>query len=156
MEHKIRLGDTLDLYDVAHIEKQCFNIGSENRNKPLFIALKQKKIYVYVIGYEIAGYIWIDTNLKKNTSYILELAILPAFRKKGCAKKLVEYAIDILKSRNIISCRLHVYVMNKCAINLYKNLGFEKIDYIINHYGFYNSKQSLDAYLMEIILNAKH
>jgi len=152
MEHLIRLGDTLDLYDIIKIEKESFNVGNENRNKPLFIALKQKNIYVYTVGFEITGYILIKINSKKNTAYIDSLAIGQPFRKKGYAKALMNFIIDILKQKNIISCNLHVYTRNKMAIDMYKKLGFEKINYINKHYGIDNNNNSIDAYLMEIRL----
>lgn len=68
--------------------------------------------------------------------WLEELYILEEFRSKGLGKELFEYAYTTFP--NAKRFRLEVTPVNTRAINLYKSLGYEILDYIqmykdINH-----------------------
>lgn len=70
----------------------------------------------------IAGYIILLDSI--DIYEVIKIATSPNYRKKGLGKKLLNYVLDDL-DKNLI---LEVRVSNKEAINLYENLGFEKIN----------------------------
>jgi len=52
------------------------------------------------------------------------IAVSPAFRRRGIAKKLIESLFSIAKQRGIVSIHLEVRSKNLAAIALYNAMGF--------------------------------
>lgn len=57
--------------------------------------------------------------------YIANVTVLPAYRRRGIARKLVEATLDELRNRKAKVAFLDVVVGNDPAFNLYKEMGFE-------------------------------
>ncbi len=55
---------------------------------------------------------------------ILNLGVLPEARRRGRARKLLNFFIDYCRKNGISRIFLEVRVSNKAAINLYQSLGF--------------------------------
>jgi ribosomal protein S18 acetylase RimI-like enzyme len=58
--------------------------------------------------------------------YIANVTVLPAFRRRGIARKLVEATLNELRNRKAEIAFLDVVVGNDPAFKLYKDLGFEE------------------------------
>ena len=58
--------------------------------------------------------------------YIANVTVLPAYRRRGIARRLVEETLDELRHRKAEVAFLDVVVGNDPAFNLYKEMGFEE------------------------------
>jgi len=58
--------------------------------------------------------------------YIANVTVLPAYRRRGIARKLVKATLDELHNRKAEIAFLDVVVGNDPAFNLYKEIGFEE------------------------------
>ena len=84
--------------------------------------------YVCMDGITIAGNIMVyiqDENRKKGC--IEDLFVQPQWRRRGVAKRLLTMALRHFQDMEIMSVQLEMWSANKAAMNLYQQLGFEKI-----------------------------
>lgn len=106
--------------------------------------LNNKDIYV-CLGYElnkkIVGFILAMKLFDE--SEILILYVDKLFRKKGIAKKLINYLISPINSKSIL---LEVSNENLPALNLYDKFGFKIINIRKKYY------QDSDAYVMRKVI----
>ncbi|MCK4245471.1 MAG: GNAT family N-acetyltransferase [Candidatus Omnitrophica bacterium] len=93
------------------------------KDRAIFIAVKNDKIIGMVLG-KIVNTLSIIKFEKRG--YISNLYILPRYRRKGIAKKLVRELIEWFRANNIKSLRLEVYSKNKPALNIYHKSGFKE------------------------------
>ncbi|MCY6958224.1 GNAT family N-acetyltransferase [Clostridium brassicae] len=63
--------------------------------------------------------------IRNGTPYIVNFGIIQEFRKKGYAKILLSYLLNILKDNNYNKVNIHVDFNNYSAIKLYKYFGFQ-------------------------------
>ena len=110
---------------VAALEALCFSapwsadaICSELTN-PLSVW------YVAVEDGVVAGYVGSQSVLDE--ADMMNLAVLPEYRRNGVAKQLVLELVDHLKSQNVRCLTLEVRASNEPAIKLYECLGFSCI-----------------------------
>lgn len=89
---------------------------------------------------EISGYIILK--ILQGESYILDFGIANEDRRKGIGKTLLQFAIDLSKSKGARGIVLDVKVDNEKAIKLYESMGFKKEHLKKNYY------KDSDAYLM--------
>lgn len=79
----------------------------------------------------IVGFITIEENdyLYNNSNYIVNISVLPEYRRNGLAKGLILFACKYYQNMNSenIQLTLDVNLDNK-AIELYKKIGFEKLE----------------------------
>ena len=54
--------------------------------------------------------------------YIMNLVTLPAWRRRGIARALLEHVLDVLRSEGVPAASLHA---SRDGRNLYENLGFK-------------------------------
>lgn len=127
---------------VAEIEKICFSdpwsvasVTSELSN-PLSLWLVAEDNGV------VAGYIGSQTVLGE--SDMLNLAVLPGYRRQGVGKRLVTELINRLSKKDVYRLTLEVRVSNEAAISLYNSMGFQPVGIRPNYYR--NPRE--DAYLM--------
>lgn len=82
---------------------------------------------VYVENKEIQGWIGVGRSYSFFTNemegMISELYVLPRYRKKGIAKRLIDHSIEIFKTSGLKKVQLNVYSGN-FAKKLYDKLGF--------------------------------
>lgn len=72
------------------------------------------------------GFICLEENTKRLYS-IKFVFVHPNYRKKGIAKKLLNYAIALAKEKGAKKVNLNVYPTSIDAIGLYKKLGFTEV-----------------------------
>lgn len=80
---------------------------------------------------------------------ILTIAVLPAFRKKGIAKKLIGDALEHCKKLGAKKLFIDVEVGNEAALKLYENTGFKQISRRKLYY------QQLDGSLTDSLVMSK-
>ena len=117
---------------VAEIEKVCFSdpwslnsINSELDN-PLSLWL------VALDGDRVAGYVGSQTVL--GGSDMMNLAVLPEYRKQGIGERLVNELAEHLKENGASCLVLEVRQSNEPAISLYTKLGFQQVGLRPNYY----------------------
>lgn len=75
--------------------------------------------------------------------HVISIAVLPQARRHKIGRKLMELALDEMRTHEAVECFLEVRCSNDPAITMYEGLGFEKIK-ILKKY--YSDEES--AYLM--------
>ena len=132
-----------DVKDISVIENVCFSVPwSENAisdfiQNPLcimFCAKQDSKTAGYIGLYIIAE----DCD-------IANVAVLPQFRGRGIAKKLIEHAESHAKEKGVKKLMLEVRASNIPAISLYEKLGFSVVGIRKNYY----TQPKEDALLMD-------
>lgn len=88
------------------------------------------------LGELMSGFVWEENNKpvgivnyqragKTNRFYITNVSVLPEFRRRGIARKLVELGLENIKQQGGEHILLDVISDNVPAYNLYESLGFE-------------------------------
>jgi ribosomal-protein-alanine N-acetyltransferase len=81
--------------------------------------------WVLFFDAEVIGYF---IGMETEDGYLIaNLAVSGAYRKKGIASRLMEYAIERIDSRKIDRIFLDVRQSNSAAIQLYRKFGFSAI-----------------------------
>lgn len=87
----------------------------------------------YIIDNQIIGYTYLKYIVEDNNKgYLIDgLYIEEAYRCKGYARKLLEYALNLLDKKNPDFIDINVLYANEKARNLYKSLGFQDFKIIM-------------------------
>ena len=84
----------------------------------------------------------------------MTINVLPAYRRKKIASKLLNYVLDkAKKDEKIIEAYLHVQVTNNDAKQLYLSHGFEQTDYVED---YYKRIDNPDSFLLKKSLKEGH
>jgi ribosomal-protein-alanine N-acetyltransferase len=86
---------------------------------PISVNLIMKK------GTETLGYIILYS--VADEAHILNIAVHPSHRGKGCASNLIQYVLGYFERKGVHEFFLEVREGNMAAIRLYQRFGFEKI-----------------------------
>lgn len=101
-----------------------YNLGKQDFG---FIAQRHMQIFGVVwlkyFTQEDAGFGYISDDIPE-----LSLSVFPEYRNSGFGTRLLEYAIDEARKREIPDISLSVEFENEIARNLYEKLGFRYID----------------------------
>lgn len=137
---EILRADDTDCAAIAEIEKECFS--SPWSKEGLIDSLNNGLIiYKAEIKNKIIGYVGINTVLDEGS--ITNIAVLPEYRNKGTAMRLLEtLERDLGDKLSFIT--LEVRVSNNAAISLYQKMGYEKAGGRKNFY----IKPNEDAFIM--------
>lgn len=127
---------------VAKIEAQCFSAPWSERSitgelsNPLslwVVAIDDDKVVGYVGSQSVLG-----------EADMMNLAVLPEYRRQGIGRKLVSELIDRLGRKGVHSLTLEVRASNDAAITLYHNLGFDQVG---RRPGYYSGPKE-DAFIL--------
>ena len=126
MDESIRAVSLDDLDDIMEIEKLSFvapwtkRLFEETLISPIsssFIMKQGQATLGYIILYSVA-----------DEAHILNIAVHPQYRGKGCASSLIKHVLEFFEEKkDVHEFFLEVREGNMCAISLYKRFGFEKI-----------------------------
>ena len=114
-----------NVQDVHNVETNSFSVpwslnSFENELKndaaKYFVALVDGVVAGYVGMWEISG-----------QCDITNVAVLPAFRRKGVGKRLIEHLIQYCKNANLSPIFLEVRQSNEPAQSLYSGFGFKEV-----------------------------
>jgi ribosomal-protein-alanine N-acetyltransferase len=131
---------------VHAIDKQCFttpwNIDSFKHE----LGNKDTILKIAVFNEKIVGYICLRTLL--DLTHILNLTVIPDFRRMGIASMLFRDTLQELKKSkpDIKGITLEVRESNSAAINLYGRLGFK----VTGRRNDYYQKPQENAVIMEM------
>jgi ribosomal-protein-alanine N-acetyltransferase len=125
MDEAIREMSLDDLDDIIEIEKLSFvspwtkRLFEETLISPISTSFVMKK------GAEALGYIVLYS--VADEAHILNIAVHPHYRGKGCASSLIKHVLDCFEGKGVHEFFLEVREGNMAAIKLYQRFGFEKI-----------------------------
>ncbi len=128
--------------DILFIEEMCFE---DPWNEQMFLGeLEHENVYYFIIikDNKPVGYIGFWHIVDEG--HITNICIDKTLQKQGLGTKLMEYAIEAMKSLEIIATTLEVRQSNLKAINFYNKLGFTSEGVRKNYYS--NPKE--DAVIM--------
>ena len=117
-----RIPDESDAAALAALDALCF---SDPWSIASFCEALKEEHYTFVVLEEdgrIVGYagMWIVLD----TADITNVAILPAFRRRGLARQLLSVLADTAKAKGVTRLQLEVRQSNISARSLYESLGF--------------------------------
>ena len=133
-EVSIREMHTSDLPEVLEIECICFTTPWDIRSFEYELGYKNTILKVAVLNNQIIGYVCVRTIL--DITHILNLVVLPDFRRKGIGSMLLRDALNELKrlKPDINLITLEVRESNTAAIELYEKFGFKVMGKRISYY----------------------
>ncbi len=117
---------------VEALEALCFSMPW---SKNALMAELEQPLSLWLVameGDQVAGYV--GSQLVPPESDMMNLAVLPVFRRQGVARQLVSTLLAELKRQGITSLTLEVRASNVPAIKLYEALGFCLIGKRPNYY----------------------
>lgn len=120
---KIRKMTADDIPFVALIEKECFS--SPWSEEGLKSELSNPSAEFYVLEKEESLCAYMGMHIVLDECYIANIAVSPAFRRRGYGLALVENALTVAREKCCSFISLEVRVSNKSAIALYEKCGFE-------------------------------
>ena len=129
---KYTLMSAEDTLQVAELEKLCF---SAPWSEKAIISELSNPLSLWVVAKEgdtVAGYV--GSQLVLGEADMMNLAVLPIFRRQGVAKALVSQLIQRLMENDVHSLTLEVRASNEPAISLYASLGFTEVGRRPNYY----------------------
>jgi ribosomal-protein-alanine acetyltransferase len=129
------------------IEKECFAGEAFTRPQIAYLLTDYNSIgLIAKVNGEVAGFIIgrIDSERKSLIGHILTIDVASAYRRRRIAQRLLQEIEKIFKEKGARICRLEVREDNVAALNLYKKLGYKKVDklerYYKNAHGLYLKK----------------
>ena len=123
-----------DISDVLAIERISFTTPWDIRSFEYELGYKDTILKVAVLNNQIIGYVCVRTIL--DVTHILNLAVLPEFRRRGIGSMLLRDALNELKrlKPDINLITLEVRESNTAAIELYEKFGFKVMGKRISYY----------------------
>jgi ribosomal-protein-alanine N-acetyltransferase len=115
---------------IADIERVCFSTPWSEKSIEDSYCLDCNHFFVCESEGRIAGYIGLS--IAADEGYILNVAVLPEYRRKGIGEALVRYVITGFGDLAFVT--LEVRPSNTAAVALYQKLGFERVGERKNYY----------------------
>lgn len=81
---------------------------------------------------------------------LFNIAVDPAYQRRGLGKKLLNHLIEQLQQRDIFTLWLEVRASNQAAIALYEQTGFNEVSVRRNYYPAHHGRE--DALIMALSL----
>ena len=110
---------------ICEIENISFSVPWSKESFMGLLANPFCKAFAAVKSGIVAGYI-IDIQIG-NEAEILNIAVAPESRKLGIGRKLLDHALDSMKSADGLTVYLEVRESNSAARHLYASKGFREI-----------------------------
>lgn len=107
----------------SKIESEAFSMPWSARDFLEMVEADYAYYYVAELDGEIAGCCGIRNIAGEGE--ITNVVVAAGHRKKGIARKLMEYMLERAKENGIGDCTLEVRVSNQPAIRLYESFGFK-------------------------------
>ena len=117
---------------IAGIEKLCFSDPWSEKSITSELDSRISLWLVAMDGDTVAGYVGSQSVL--DMADMMNVAVHPAYRRRGIARELVNGLVDALKEKGMKSLALEVRASNAPAIALYEQLGFQQVGLRPNYY----------------------
>lgn len=113
-----------DLQEVFEIERVCSAAPWSMRSFEHEISNKDSVLKVSVVGKSVVGFVCLRIML--DMTHVMNIAVLPGFRRKGIGSALLDEAVRALKHirPDLESFTLEVRESNTAAMRLYEKSGF--------------------------------
>ena len=138
MNVKIESVSVKQLNELYVIEKQCFDQEAFSQRELAYLLTDYNSIGLAAkIDGEIVGFAIARVDVQRNAPFghILTVDVMPAYRRRGMAQKLLCEIETILRERGVKECRLEVREDNFAALSLYRKMGYEKVGILERYYG---------------------
>ena len=132
-----------DAKDIAELEKLCFSSPWTSRMLTDSASLPYAVYYTAYVDGKIAGYAGMYAVSGEGT--INNIAVFPAFRRRGVASALIEKLAERGKSLGLSKLTLEVRASNSAACALYEKNGFYRVGL---RRGYYTAPKE-DAVLLD-------
>ncbi len=130
MEYILMTGAHVE--QVAAMEKLCFSMPWSERAIESELSNPLSLWVVAADGDTVAGYVGSQSVMGE--ADMMNLAVLPAYRRSGVGETLVRELICRLQKQQVGCLTLEVRASNVGAIELYQKLGFEQVGRRPNYY----------------------
>ncbi|WP_048697769.1 ribosomal protein S18-alanine N-acetyltransferase [Erwinia piriflorinigrans] len=90
------------------------------------------------------------TQVVLDEATLFNLAVDPAFQRRGLGRELLQHLVNELEQRNVMTLWLEVRASNRPAIALYEQLNFNEVSVRRNYYPTTNGKE--DAVIMALTI----
>lgn len=110
---------------VAAIEKVVHSAPWSERSFRNELSNQQSIFLVAIEGVNVVGYAGGWTVVDE--FHFTNVAVSPEFRRKGTGRELVKRILELAKQAGMLCATLEVRIGNEPAIQLYANLGFERV-----------------------------
>jgi [ribosomal protein S18]-alanine N-acetyltransferase len=127
---------TRHLDEVCRLNRRCFPLGdSYTRHTFNFLLSEPNGLAMCVLtpSEKIVAFIVVMVN-SDGAGHVTTLGVAPEHRRRGLAEKLLQWAEEALRKREINLVRLEVRVSNIAAQKLYKNLGYAAVQRLSHYY----------------------
>ncbi|POP41410.1 ribosomal-protein-alanine N-acetyltransferase [Superficieibacter electus] len=88
------------------------------------------------------------TQIVLDEATLFNIAVDPAFQRRGLGRELLEHLIDELEKRGVVTLWLEVRASNATAIALYESIGFNEATIRRNYYPTADGRE--DAIIMAL------
>ena len=127
---------------IHKVEASAFECPWSEKTIEALINNEYAKCFGCFVDGVLAGYIALEWVLDEGS--LTNLAVMPAYRRRGIAEALTQKLLDYAKEISLQFVTLEVRVSNTPASNLYRKTGFEDVGVRKNYY----SNPREDALLM--------
>ena len=117
---------------VAELEKLCFSMPWSERAIASELSNPLSLWIVAIDGQRLVGYIGSQAVIDE--ADVMNVAVLPEFRRQGVACELVNALVMALSTKQVRSLALEVRASNEAARALYAKLGFAEVGRRPNYY----------------------
>lgn len=141
--------DITHLVRAEELEKQCFSMPWSMEMLMAELISPTCRYYAAEEDGVLAGYCGMQYVLDEG--YINNIAVDPAYRRRGIASALMDRAIDVARELELAFLTLEVRESNTAAIALYEKFGFVSVGQRRAYY----ERPTEDAVLMTLFFNGK-
>lgn len=110
---------------VAALEKVCFSDPWSEKSVASELNNELSLWLVAMEGETLTGYVGSQSVMDE--ADMMNVAVVPEYRRQGIAEALILALITALKERNVKSLALEVRASNESAQKLYEKLGFSQV-----------------------------
>lgn len=117
---------------IAQLEKLCFSAPWSESSIAYELTNPLSLWLVALDGETVVGYV--GSQAVMDEADVMNVAVLPAYRRCGIAQKLMEALVEGLSKKTVTKLTLEVRASNEPAKALYEKLGFEQVGRRPNYY----------------------
>ena len=122
---QIRFARNSDVPALAAIERRCFSDPWSAEGLEETIQYETTIALIAELKTKVAGYLM--ARVSGEEGEILNLAVVPEYRRKGIARRLLEQGLAALREAGVREAYLEVRESNEAAIALYGGKGFKPV-----------------------------
>ena len=123
--YPIRFARISDVAALAAIERRCFSDPWSVQGIEETIQYETTIALIAESGVQVAGYLMARVSGEEGD--ILNLAVVPEYRRKGIAGRLLERGLAVLAEAGVREAYLEVRESNGAALALYGGKGFKPV-----------------------------